>query len=290
MPSAAWPRVQVLIAAILFSTGGVAIKGNSLTDWQVASFRCAIGVIALLILIPDSRRNWSWRLAPVGLCYAGTLILFALASKRTTAANAIFLQYTAPAYLLILGPLILGERLNRSDLGFLLAAASGCVLIFLTPAASNVTAPDPQSGNVIAAFSGLTWALTIAGMRWSGRSSRSRDTATTGVAMGNVIAFLIALPMALPVPMIKASDIAALLYLGIFQIALAYVFLTRALQRVPAFETSTLLTLEPALSPLWAWILLNETPGTLTLWGGAIILSATMLNTWWQHRRHVSPE
>src|SRR5687767_439166 len=122
-----WPRVQILIAAVLFSTGGAAIKGNDLTSWQVASFRCGIAVAALLILVPESRQNWSWRLAPVAVTHAASLVLFVVASKLTTAANAIFLQSTAPAYMVLLSPLLLHERIRRSDLLLLAAACAGLI-------------------------------------------------------------------------------------------------------------------------------------------------------------------
>src|SRR6187551_39362 len=96
-------RLWVFAAALLFSTGGAAIKGNTLTSWQVASFRSLIAAVALALLIPSARREWTRRHLLVGLVYAVALILFVAATKLTTAANAIFLQATAPAYLIVLG-------------------------------------------------------------------------------------------------------------------------------------------------------------------------------------------
>src|ERR1035438_9520924 len=82
-------RLLLVAAAILFSTGGAAIKAASFTGWQVASFRSAVAAVALLLVVPDARRGWSWRIAPVGAAYAATLILFVLATRLTTAANAL---------------------------------------------------------------------------------------------------------------------------------------------------------------------------------------------------------
>src|SRR5580698_1434506 len=121
-----------MAAAVLFSTGGAAIKAISLSPWQIASFRSGIAALALLGLLPDARRNWRWRLFPVATAYAATLVLFVVATKLTTSANAIFLQSTAPLYLLLIGPLLLKEPLSRSDLLFLLAVAAGMWLCFVS--------------------------------------------------------------------------------------------------------------------------------------------------------------
>jgi len=131
----------------------------------------------------------------------------------------------------------------------------------------------------------VTWAFTVVGLRWLGRSSRGESASMATVVAGNILACLIALPMALPVNAVGARDIVVLLYLGVFQIGLAYVCLTRALREVPAFEASTLLLLEPALNPVWAWLVHKERPGVLAIGGGAIIIAATLASSWWHNRR-----
>jgi drug/metabolite transporter, DME family len=277
----AWPRVQLLIVAVLFSTGGVAIKGNELTAWQVASFRCAIAVATLLLLAPETRRGWSWRLVPVSLPYAGTLVFFALAAKHTTAANAIFLQSTAPAYLVILSPFVLHEKLGRSDLLLLAGVAGGLAMLFLAPQQATATASEPAVGNVYAMLSGLSWALTVTGLRWIARQASDSHDSSRAVTMGNLVATVVTLPMALPVAGVSTPDLAVLVYLGVFQIGIAYLILSRAIRHVPAFEATTLLLLEPALNPVWTWLFLGENPGGWPIAGGVLILSATTVNTWW---------
>src|ERR1035437_2202074 len=124
-------RLLLVAAAVLFSTGGAAIKAAALTPWQVASFRSGVAALALLLVVPEARKGWSWRVAPVGAAYAATLILFVLATRLTTAANAIFLQSTAPLYLLLLGPWLLREPIRRSDIVYILAIAAGMALFSL---------------------------------------------------------------------------------------------------------------------------------------------------------------
>jgi drug/metabolite transporter (DMT)-like permease len=275
-----WPRIQLIIVAILFSTGGVVIKGNELTSWQIASFRCAIAVATLLILAPETRRGWSWRLFPVSLAYAGTLVFYVLANKRTTAANAIFLQSTAPAYLVLLSPLVLHEKLRRSDLLLLGGIAAGLAMLFLTPSPAIASAPEPVLGNVLGMLSGLSWALTVTGLRWLARGKQDSNDSARTVTLGNLVGCLVALPMALPIEGVRLNDALGILFLGIFQIGVAYLLLSRAIRHVRAFEATTLLLLEPALNPMWTWLVLSENPGSWAIAGGVTILLATLTNTW----------
>ncbi len=274
-----------MAAALLFSTGGAAIKAISMTPWQIASFRSAIAALALTVFVPDGRRNWRWALLPVAAAYAATLVTFTLATRMTTSANAIFLQSTAPLYLLLIGPLLLKEPLSRSDLLFLGAVAGGMFLCVGASQKAVATAPDPHTGNLIAATSGLTWALTVSGLRWLGRRKGAGNAATATVVLGNVLACLVTLPKVLPPPHTDLLSIGVLFYLGIFQIGLAYVFVTRAIRHVPAFEATTVLLLEPALNPVWVWLVQGERPAGNSIAGGVLILSATLLNAWWQNRR-----
>ncbi|MCS7316267.1 MAG: DMT family transporter [Bryobacterales bacterium] len=274
MRSALADGLLLLTAALLFSTGGAAIKATQLTGWQVACFRSGAGALALLAMSREARRGWCKHLIPVGLAYATTLVLFVLANKLTTAANAIFLQDAAPLYLVVLGPWLLGEPARRSELVLLGVVAVGIGLFFAAREAPLETAPDPFRGNVLALVSGFTWALTIAGLRWLG--SRRPGSAATAPVVGNALAFAACLPLALPVNALEWKDAAVILYLGVFQIALAYLCMTRALQRVRALEASLLLLVEPALNPVWAWLAHGERPAPLALAGGALILGACL--------------
>jgi len=270
-------RLRLLAAAALFSTGGAAIKACELTPWQVASFRAGIGALALLVMVPKARSGWTWRTWVAGLPYAATVITFCLASRWTTSANAIFLQSTAPLYLLLLGPLLLREPVRRRDFGFLAALAAGMALFFVGTEAPRATAPQPALGNAVAAVSGLTWALTMAGLRWISRSSpEPAGAAAAATVAGNLLAFFVVLPMALPVERSAPSDWAILVFLGVFQIGAAYALVTRSTAWVPALEATMLLLLEPVLNPLWSWAVHGETPGPWSAIGGAVILGATL--------------
>lgn len=271
-------RMAVLLAAILFSTGGAAVKLCSLSAFQIASFRSGIAAVVLVLLLPAARKSWDWRTLIVGLAYAVTMVLYVLANTTTTAANTIFLQATAPMYILFLGPLLLGERRKRYDILFMVAVMFGCFLILTASQNAVETAPQPALGNLLAACAGLSWALTIVGIRWLGRSSDT-NAAPAAVTAGNLLAFFFCLPMAFPVRHSTTTDWVAILFLGIVQIGIAYVFLTRGMRRVPAFDASLLLLAEPVLNPLWAFLVHHETCPPATVIGGAVVLGATIVKT-----------
>jgi drug/metabolite transporter (DMT)-like permease len=283
MSPRATARLQLLGAAFLFSTGGAAIKAAGMTGWQIASFRSGVAALALWLMTPAARRGWTWQGVLVGVAYAACLTLFVLANRLTTAANTIFLQSTAPLYLLFLGPWLLHEPVRREDLGFMLAVGAGLSLFFVGFDQPLATAPDPHRGNLLALGSGLFWALAVAGLRWLS-AAPGRGSPAAAVVSGNITAFLVSLPLALPVGAHTPGDWAIVAYLGIFQIALAYVFVTNAIQQIPALEASVILLLEPALNPLWAWVVQRETPGAWALLGGAIILGATTYKSWSESR------
>jgi drug/metabolite transporter (DMT)-like permease len=285
-------RLGVVAAAVLFSTGGAAIKSCTLSGPQVACFRSGVAALTLLLLVPQARRGYGPRTVVVGAAYAATVITFVMATKLTTAANAIFLQSVAPLYLLLLGPWLLREPLRRQDLVFGGPIVLGLVLLLHAVSSPARTAPDPARGDLIGVGSSVAWALTLSGLRWLGRRSPSgTNPALPAVVLGNIEACVLCLPWALPIDAgaVVPADLAAIGYLGAVQIGLAYVFLTRSMRRVPVLEASLLLFVEPVLNPVWAWLVHGERPGVLALVGGAVILGATAAHTVTRSRPTAQP-
>lgn len=284
-------RLQLLAAAFLFSTGGMAVKATDFTNWQVAGLRSGLAAVVLLLFLPRARQRWTWRAAVVGLAYAATLILFVSANKTTTAANAIFLQATAPIYIVFLAPWLLGERATRRDLGLLAVVAIAFAMIALGHQEASASAPDPGLGNLLAGFAGLTWALTVVGIRWL--ENRRHDSASgssdapVAVVLGNLYVFVGCAPLAFPVGAAEPTDWLWLAFLGIFQVGLAYVLLTTAMGSVPALEASLLLLVEPVFNPLWAFLVHGEQPGPWTSLGGVVLVVGTAAKAWLdaRHRR-----
>lgn len=272
-------RLQVVGAAVLFSTGGAAIKATGYEGLrgglEVASFRSGIAAVAIAVALPASRRGWSRRTWMVGAAYAATVVLFVLANKQTTSASTIFLQSTAPLYVLLAGAIVLRERVRRPDVLVMLVIAAGLTLFVAGPGPAVATAPNPALGNALALASGVTWAATLLGLRGIGRGEGGVAAAAGATVVGNLIAFAACLPFALP-PTGDASDWGLLAYLGVVQIALAYLLLTAGVRHVAAFPASLLLLVEPALNPVWSWIVHGEVPTGLAVAGGVLILGATV--------------
>jgi drug/metabolite transporter, DME family len=267
------PRLLLVAAAVLFSTGGAAIKWTRLTAWQVAGLRSLIAAAALLVFLPEARRHWSRRNWTVGVAYAFTLVLFVTANKLTTAANAIFLQATAPLYILLAAPWLLREHIRREDIPFMLAVAGGMAAFFAGGDLPVASAPNPPAGNVAAAVSGVTYALTVMGLR---AVARAEPRATLNIVVsGNLAAAAMCLPFGWPIIGAVAFDWATLVWLGVFQIGLAYWCLSNGVRHVTALEASLLLLAEPVLNPVWAWLAQGERPGRWALAGGALIVAAT---------------
>lgn len=279
--SATRARLAVLGAAVLFSTGGAAIKACSLSGLAIASLRSGIAAIAIALLLPSARRGWTRRTIVVGLAYAGTMILFVTANKLTTAANTIFLQSTAPLYVLLASPWLLGERAKKSDALYMAVLAAGLAMFFVGGRVPDRLAPNPTLGNVLAVLAGVTWGGTVLGLRWLSQPDQRGRTPSnlTGVLAGNVFAFLFCLPLAYPFGAVSAPDALSLVYLGVIQIALSYVLLSDGLSKIPALEGSLLLTVEPVLNPIWAFWMHGEFPGPWAAAGGGLILGATILRT-----------
>jgi len=281
-------RLQVIGAAALFSTGGAAIKGTGYEGisggLEVAALRSGIGAAVLAVVLPSARRGWTRRTWLVGVAYAATVVLFVLANKQTTSADAIFLQSTAPLYVLVAGLLLLRERPRMADVLLMGVLVAGLFLFVLSPAAAVATAPRPALGNVLALAAGVTWAATILGLREMGRGPGGTGAAAGAGVVGNLIAAVVCLPAAVP-PSGDGADWLLVAYLGVVQIGLAYVLLLAAVRSVPAFEVSLLLLVEPALNPVWSWIAHGETVGPAAIAGGALIIGATALKVVLDGRR-----
>lgn len=270
------------MAAVLFSTGGAAIKATTLSAFEVAGLRSGIAALALLAFLPTARRGFTLRAAAAAVAYAATLVLFVTGNKLTTAAATIFLQSTAPLWVLLLGPLLLRERASRSDLTMMLPVAVGLLLVFLGSGEPARTAPDPLRGNLLATLSGITWAFTVMGLRWMGSGREGSPMAA--VVLGNLLVLVACAPFMRSPAAIPARDWMAVAFLGLFQVAAAYVFLTAAVRTLPALGVSLLLLVEPALNPVWTWLAHGERPTLLAVAGGGLILGATALKSWWDVR------
>jgi len=250
------------LAGLLWSTGGLFIKLISLTAFQLSFFRSLFSAATFLLLFKSKAIKRNRATFINALFYAGILVLFVIATKMTTAANAIFLQYTAPIYVLILEPILLKTKFEKINIITIVLAFTGMVLFFL-----GELSPGHFAGNIIALISGLCFAGFLLGMR---KNDHSYQFAT--IFWGNIFIAVVCLFSVFSIQVLTLSDFTMVAYLGIVQIGLAYAVFTYSLKRVHAIEASLISMIEPVLNPVWVFIWYGEKPSTLALIGGAVIL------------------
>jgi len=275
------PIAFVLLAVLLWSTGGLFIKGTTLDAFSVNLGRSLFAAITVAIFTYKKGLRLNGFTLLTSILYAGTLTCFVYANKTTTAANAIFLQYTAPIYILILAPFILKEKFRAADLITVVFCLAGMSLFFLeTSSAENKLATDIFTGNIAALVSGVFFGLYFILLRHP-RSLENKNPALS-VFYGNIIIVLLMLPLIVnnPPTQINSTDILAILFLGIFQIGIAYVLFTRGIaEGVRSLDASIVGFVEPLLNPIWVFLILGERPSRWAIIGGAIIIAAVAAHT-----------
>ncbi|HKO95508.1 MAG TPA: EamA family transporter [Pyrinomonadaceae bacterium] len=273
------PLLFVVAAAVLWSTGGLFIKWTSLSGLELSFGRSLLAAITVALFTKHEGFGLNRITAAASVLYAALLMLFVLATKETTAANAIFLQYTAPVYLLILEPLIYKEKFRRRDLIVLVACVIGMSLFFV-----GKLRPQDVTGNVLALASGFCFACYFLLLRHSRARAVNR---ASSVIYGNLLVVLVAAPAGLRViGEIDRFDAFAVFYLGVVQIGLAYTLFTVAMARgVRSLDAGIVGYIEPILNPIWVFVALGERPTKWALIGGGIIVIAVIVHTLVEARR-----
>lgn len=273
--------ILLIIAALLWSTGGLLIK---LVEWHpfaIAGMRSAISTLVLLAAVRRPRFTWSAAQMGAAVAYAGTVVLFAVANKYTTAANAILLQYTAPLYIALFGAWFLGERATRLDWLTICLVLAGMTLFLF-----DGLQTDNWLGNGLALASAVSFAALVLLLR------KQKDASPLeSVLPGNLLAALIGLPFmfgAMP----SAQSWLGLVLLGVFQLGFSYVLYAEAIRHVSALEAILIPVIEPILNPVLVMLWLGEHPTKMALLGGLIVLgsvTARGIMGVWQRSAAFSP-
>jgi len=278
------PVILVLLAVALWSTGGLFIKLTTVDAFTVNAGRSLFAAITVAIFTFRKGLKPDLFTLLTSLLYAGTLSCFVYANKNTTAANAIFLQYTAPIYILVFSPFILKEKFRVSDLITVAVCLAGMSLFFLEEQnASNALAPNVFLGNIAALASGVFFGLYFILLRHP--RSLAKNPAIS-VFYGNLIIVVLMLPLLINnPPQFTPIDFGAIAYLGIFQIGIAYILFTDGIANgVRSLDASIIGFVEPLLNPVWVFIFIGEKPAAWAIVGGVIILTAVIFHTLKENR------
>jgi Predicted permease, DMT superfamily len=251
----------LIFTAILWSSGGLLIKLVNWNPLAIAGMRSAISALFILTLIRKPKLNFTFSQIAGAIAYSGTVILFVVANKMTTAANAILLQYTSPIFVAILGAVFLKERVKISDWITIASVSFGMVLFFM-----DDLAPGNFIGNILAIVSGLFFAIMAVCLR----SQKSGSPVMT-VFWGNALTAVIGIPFMFG-SMPDTRSWVALVLLGVVQLGFAYVLYSIAIKKVSALESVLIPIIEPILNPTFVFLVTGEFPGPWSIVGGAIVL------------------
>ncbi len=273
------PLFLVLAAALLWSTGGLFIKWTQLSAFELTFGRSLLAALVVAFFTRHEGFRLNGMTILTSLLYAGLLLLFVVATKLTTAANAIFLQYTAPIYVLLLEPLFYKEKFRRADLVTVVVCIAGMSLFFI-----GKLRPQDVSGNLAALASGLCFAFYILLLR---HPQSQRVNRASSVIYGNLLLVILTAPAGIAaIEQMTLRDTGSVLYLGVFQIGVAYTLFTLGMARgVRSLDAAIVGYIEPVLNPLWVFIFLGERPTNWALVGGAIIIAAVASHTIWGARK-----
>jgi drug/metabolite transporter (DMT)-like permease len=254
--------VLLVLCAVLWSTGGILIKWLPGPAFAIAGVRSAIAAVVLLLVLREWPGRWSWWLGSGALAGAASMLGFVVATKLTTAANAIFLVYTAPLYVALVSPWVLHEPIRRGDwLTLLLTLLGlGCFGVEQLTFAGWV-------GNLCALGSGLATAWLVVCLR------KAAAAPLPILVLANLLVAIAGIPF-LDVARLAPVHWGILLVAGVGQLGVSTVLYGKAIPHVRAIEAIVIPMIEPVLNPLWVLLLVGEVPSGWALLGGTIVLGA----------------
>lgn len=262
--------IFISFAALLWSSGGLFIRVLTLDALQISFYRSAIAALTIIIISLAGKKKLKFEFDIISvlcsLCYSFILIFFVIAVKLTKVANAIFLQFTAPIYLLILEPVFLKTKFEKKNLYALIFCFAGMVLFFF----GKLDFSGIQ-GNLFAIASGISFALFALFLKWKKQIHNSENTIVYIVA-GNILVCLFCLPFIYEDLSVRSDQMLILLYMGIFQIGISYIIFNEGVKYISATESMIIAMLEAILSPVWVFLGVGEIPSGFAIAGSIIIL------------------
>lgn len=258
------------LCALLWSSAGFLIKFAQWDPFAIAGARSLVAFLVMLAFVRRPRFDFSANQVLAAVSYALTMILFVLANKLTTSANAILLQYTEPIYIILLAPLLLrNEKTDWVDWLAVAGVLGGMYLFFVGELELRA-----NLGNLVALASGVCFALFALFMR------RQKDgNPAESFMLAHAITFAVSLPFMFRAGMPTPVSLGALTLLGVFQIGLPSILYSRGIKGVSAISSALITMIEPVMNPVWVFLLVGEKPTPGALAGGAIILATVTART-----------
>lgn len=253
----------LVLASLLWSSGGLLIKSVQWNAMAISGMRSLIAALIILAVIKKPNLEFTRYKLGGAVAYVGTVLLFVMANKLTTAATAILLQYTAPIYVALLGAWFLKERTTKLDWVAIFLVFGGMFLFFI-----DKMTPGGMLGNIYAILSGFCFACMVLLLR-----KQKDESPLESVFWGNILTAIIGIPFMFS-SMPDTKSWIALLLMGVFQLGISYILYALAIKHVSALEAILIPVIEPLLNPVWVFLVIGELPGPWAFVGGFIVLSA----------------
>jgi drug/metabolite transporter (DMT)-like permease len=204
----------------------------------------------------------------------GVTTLFAVDNKLTTAANAIVLQFTAPAFVILLMALLYHEKPRRVDLLTCGAVLLGVILFFV----DGIQAGN-LPGNIAAVVSGVCYAGVFM------MNTGEKADAISSCFLGQLTAGVLLTPLCFGETDFSVPTLAAVFALGAVQVGGAYILFSLGIKRTPPVTASLITGMEPIMNPLWVALFYGEAVSTLSVIGSVIVVGSIVLYNVWLTKR-----
>ena len=272
-------ELLMALCAVMWSIGGILMKYIDESPFLIAGTRSFISGTVVLLYMMASRYKIKITKSSVsaGVCLCGCVTCFVIANKMTTAANAIVLQYIAPAFVLVITAVFLKQKLKKMEIGVVAVTFAGIMLFFM-----DELDLGSMAGNCIAIISGLF----MGGMFIFNGSIHDMSEKMTGILLAHILTAVIGIPTGLITSGVSVTgiEIACILLLGIVQLGIPYIFYGKASSMISPLSCSLLGMIEPLLNPVWVALFYGEIPGLFALAGGIIVLGAVVYYNIWDEK------
>ena len=270
----------MVICSFFWSIAGIFIKLIPWNPLVIAGWRSLLsaGCVVIYMHMSGMKIRFNKSSAISGMFLGLTLVSIVVATKVTTAANAIVLQFTAPVFILVLSALVFHQRFSRADIYAVIFTMLGISLFFF-----DQLKPGSMFGNCVAIFSGFCLGCMYVNTERSGEGDRM-----SGIFFGHVFASLVGIPctFVFDTP-VTVSAVLSILVLGIIQLGIPYILYGIAVKDCPALVCSLISAIEPLLNPFWVFLFAGETPGIFALIGGAAVIATITIWCVWRGRHAV---